>query len=86
MVKYLSAKPRGAKDMGSSPWRIAWQSIPVFWPGESHGQRSLASYIVRRVAESDTTEETYYACLGGPWGETLHSPCRVLGFDPWLGS
>ena len=23
------------------PWRKAWQPIPVFLPGESHGQRSL---------------------------------------------
>jgi len=23
-------------------WRRAWQPTPVFWPGESHGQRSLA--------------------------------------------
>ena len=26
------------------PWRRKWQSIPVFLPGESHGQRSLAGY------------------------------------------
>jgi len=24
------------------PWRRAWQHTPVFLPGESHGQRSLA--------------------------------------------
>jgi len=24
------------------PWRRAWQPSPVFLPGESHGQRSLA--------------------------------------------
>ena len=24
------------------PWRRACQPTPVFWPGESHGQRSLA--------------------------------------------
>ena len=24
------------------PWRRAWQPTPVFLPGESHGQRSLA--------------------------------------------
>ena len=24
------------------PWRRAWQSTPVFLPGEFHGQRSLA--------------------------------------------
>ena len=27
------------------PWRRKWQSTPVFLPGESHGQRSLAGYI-----------------------------------------
>ena len=26
------------------PWKRKWQSIPVFLPGESHGQRSLAGY------------------------------------------
>ena len=26
------------------PWRRAWQLTPVFLPGESHGQRSLAGY------------------------------------------
>ena len=25
------------------PWRRKWQPIPIFLPGESHGQRSLAS-------------------------------------------
>ena len=27
--------------VGKIPWRRAWQPTPVFWPGESHGQRSL---------------------------------------------
>ena len=27
-----------------TPWRKAWQPTPVFMPGESHGERSLASY------------------------------------------
>ena len=26
------------------PWRRQWQPTPVFLPGESHGQRSLADY------------------------------------------
>jgi len=26
------------------PWKRAWQPTPVFLPGESHGQRSLAGY------------------------------------------
>ena len=34
-----------------TPWKGAWQPTPVFLPGESHGQRSLA---VHRVAQSQT--------------------------------
>ena len=30
--------------VGRMPWRRAWQSIPVFLPRESQGQRSLAGY------------------------------------------
>ena len=30
--------------VGKFPWRRAWQPTPVFMPGESHGQRSLAGY------------------------------------------
>ena len=26
------------------PWRRTWQSTPVFLPGKSHGQKSLAGY------------------------------------------
>jgi len=25
-------------------WRRKWQPTPIFLPGESHGQRSLAGY------------------------------------------
>ena len=45
VVENLPAK---ARDMGSIPgvgkipWRRAWLPVPVFLPGESHGQRSLA--------------------------------------------
>ena len=28
--------------VGKIPWRRKWQPTPVFLPGESHGQRSLA--------------------------------------------
>ena len=30
--------------IGKIPWRRKWQPTPVFLPGESHGQRSLACY------------------------------------------
>ena len=29
---------------GKIPWRKKWQFTPVFLPGKSHGQRSLAGY------------------------------------------
>ena len=38
------------------PWRREWQPIPVFLPGESHGQRSLVGYSPWGHKESDTTE------------------------------
>ena len=39
------------------PWRRAWQPTPIFWPGESHGQRSLVGYSPWGCTESDTTEQ-----------------------------
>ena len=38
------------------PWRKLWQPTPVFLPGESHGQTSLAGYSPRGYKESDMTE------------------------------
>ena len=44
--------------VGRIPWRRAWQPTPVFLPGESHGQRSLAGYRPWGGKELDTTETT----------------------------
>ena len=46
--------------MGKVPWRRAWQPTPVFFPGESRGQRGLAGYSPWGYKESDVTEETVY--------------------------
>ena len=49
-----------------NPWvgkillRRAWQSTPVFLPGESQGQRSLAGCSPWGRTESDTTEATWH--------------------------
>ena len=40
-----------------APWRRKWQPTPAFFPGEPHGQRSLAGYC-RGLKESDTTEHS----------------------------
>ena len=42
--------------VGKFPWRREWQSIPVFLPGKSHGQRSLAGYRPGGCKELNRTE------------------------------
>ena len=49
MVENPTANAGDIKDgfdpwVGKIPWRRAMQPTPVFLPGESHGQKSLASY------------------------------------------
>ena len=39
------------------PWRRKWHPTPVFLPGKSQGQRSLAGYSPWGHEESDTTEQ-----------------------------
>ena len=67
MVLVVKNSPANAGDirdagsipgLGRSPWRRAWQPNPIFLPGESHGQRSLAGYSPWGRKESDTPEAT----------------------------
>ena len=46
IVKAIYDKPT------ANIWRRKWQPIPVFLPGEFHGQRSLAGYTVHGIAKS----------------------------------
>ena len=39
-----SRRPRFNPCIRKTPWRRKWQPTPVFLPGESHGERSLAGY------------------------------------------
>ena len=62
-VNSPSASAGRYKKLRFSPWvgkicRRAQQSTPVFQPGESHGQRSLAGYSLQGRKKSDTTEVT----------------------------
>ena len=41
------------------PWRTAWQPTPIFLPGKSHGQRSLAGFSPWGRKESDMIECAY---------------------------
>ena len=48
--------------VGKIPWRRAWQPTPVFLPGKSHGQRSLAGYSpwgCKRVGHGLATKQQH---------------------------
>ena len=61
------------------PWRRKWLPAPVFWPGESHGQRSLADY---RVTESQTWLSNWaHSNTSFP---SFKKCCNILK-DPLLG-
>ena len=64
VVKNTLAKAGDIKDTGlipgsgRSPGEGKQQPIPVFLPGESHGQRSLVGYSPWGRKESDTNDAT----------------------------
>ena len=56
-VDSLPAEPQGESGEREQ------QPNRVFWPGESHGQRSLVGYSPRGKKESDTTERLIHILL-----------------------
>ena len=75
MVKNSPANAGDTGDTGSIPrvgkipWRRAWQPTPLFLPGESYGQRSLAGHSPKSRKKSDRTEHT----------QLIHNIVLVLG-------
>ena len=53
--------------VGTIPWRRKWQPTPVFLPGESRGQRSLAGYSPWGRKKSDRTERLSTVALWRGW-------------------
>ena len=62
--------------VGKMPWRRAWQPTPVFFPGESHGQRSLAGH--------SPWGRQSQACLRGPSMQAMHIFSAALSGRPTL--
>ena len=56
------------------PWRWKWLPTPVFLPGESHGQRSLAGYSPWGHKELDTTEQVILSCIS----KMLFINCKIF--------
>ena len=73
--------------VGKIPWRREWKPSPVFLPGESHGQRSLAgrcSYQVLPGLEEAALKASWYMCDGGGRGEGWEETARwVEGGHSW---
>ena len=66
LPRWLSSKESACKckryrrcgfdpQVGKIPWRRKWQPTPVFFPGKSHGQRSLTGYSPWGRRELDRT-------------------------------
>ena len=49
-------RPRFDSWVRKFPWRSGWLHVPVFLPGESHGQRSLMDYSPWGYQELNKTE------------------------------
>ena len=69
--------------VGKTPWRRERLPTPVFWPGEVHGQRSLAGCTLWGCKESDTTEQLslFQNCHGTSgrvteYANVLHCTCN----------
>ena len=60
-------------------WKRKWQPTPVFFPGESQGQRSLVGCPLWGCTESDTTEQLHFhfspSCIGKGNGNPLQYSC-----------
>ena len=71
-----------AGDLGFDPWvrkiswRRAWQSTPVFLPGESHGQRIIVGTSPLGHEESDMIEQWSTGAHVHTHTHT-HTQCRV---------
>ena len=65
-----------------TPWRRKWQPTPVFFPGESFGQRSLVGYTPWGRKESDITEHTTHKLVSGNLTKLYHLSRREKAFSP----
>ena len=60
--------------LGRSPGEGNGNPLQVFWPGKSHGQRSLAGYSLWGRKESDMTERLHFHFSLSPALETEYFP------------
>ena len=60
--------------VGKSPGRRKWHPTPVFLPGKSHGQRSLAAYSPPGFKGSDMTQRLN----GNSSSKLCYNVCQLM--------
>ena len=65
--------------IGKITWRRKWQPIPVFLPGESNGQRSLAGYRLWGLKSwTQLSNQTTITTTFRVWGSGIARPGKIL--------
>ena len=70
-----SGSPAGLR---GSPQKRKWQPTPVFFPGKSHGQRSLTGYDPSGHKELDMIEHIFMQLIPRPGVRLQHEPSGQL--------
>jgi len=79
-VRDTSSIPRS----GKIPWRRAWKPTPVFLPGESHRQRSLAGYSVTKSRTWPKWLSTHWHLVAKRFfPQAFQHPAELLQFLCW---
>ena len=65
--------------VGKILWRRKWQPTPVFLPGKSHGQRSLAGYSPWVTKELDTTKKQQHKLSQTTGESSLFCKSTLIG-------
>ena len=68
--------------VGKIPWRRKWQPIPVFLPGEFHGQKSPVGYSPKGSKESDATEHMQHFYFSFNFATGHNYRYSLLQFHP----
>ena len=62
------------------PWRRKWQPTPVYLPGKSHGQRSLAGYSPWGHKRVRPSNQTAIQLVGGSIEQSVFSHKQVFAW------
>ena len=69
---------------GKIPWRRKWQCTPVYLPGKSHGQRSLAGYSAWGRKESDMTGRLHFTGNTGAQSSFTYEGSSQMDGMGWM--